>query len=117
MLYEFKCRATASVVMTDGVGRKMLEVIGKEDAARGVITVGQLPGAIASLKAAIAAEREEIAQALAQPRPKPGDALDDTSHESTPESVAAIRFSQRAMPLIEMFERAHAAGRDVTWGV
>jgi hypothetical protein len=114
MLFEFKSRATGSVVMTEPVGRKMLEVIGKTADPRGIVTAAQLPVAIAALKAAVEAERLEIAQLLDTDRPEATDGGDEAH---APEYASMVRFSQRAAPLIEMFERSLAAERDVTWGV
>lgn len=124
MLFEFKSRATGSVIMTESVGKSMLEVIGKAPDARGIVTVAQLPEAIAALKAAVEAERMEIAQMLAEAaagRAGSGtgrtDDTDEMAGSDDAGTAAIIRFGQRAAPLIEMFERSLAAGRDVTWGV
>jgi hypothetical protein len=122
MLFEFKSRATGSIVMTDPVGRQMLEAIGRPVSKQGVMTVEQLPEAIAALKRAIAAEREAIARTVsgsAPPNPPAGRRSDDQTEGDTEDfgSLPLIRFEQRALPLIEILERSLAAGRDVTWGV
>lgn len=117
MLFEFKSRATGSVVMTEAVGRRMLEVIGKTPDPRGIVTTAQLPAAIAALRAAVEAERLEIAALLAAPAAgRTGEHEDETNHTDE-QAAPVVRFGQRAAPLIEMFERSLAAGRDVTWGV
>jgi hypothetical protein len=117
MLFEFKSRATGSVIMTESVGKTMLEVIGKAPAAQGIITAAQLPQAIHALKSAVGAERDEIARFLAQGRSGRTDDRDESPGTADADSVPAIRFEQRAVPLIEMLERSLAAGRDVTWGI
>ena len=48
MLFEFKSRATGSVVMTADVGKKVLPLIGKSPDPQGIITVNQMPAAIAA---------------------------------------------------------------------
>jgi cyclopropane-fatty-acyl-phospholipid synthase len=114
MLFEFKSRATGSIVMTDPVGRQMLEAIGRPVSAQGVITIEQLPEAIVALKCAITAEREAIARTVSGPAtPDDKREADELDFGSLP----LVRFEQRALPLIEMLERSLAAGRDVTWGV
>ena len=114
MLFEFKSRATGSIIMTEAVGKRMLEVMGKAPDPKGIVTIEQLPGAIDSLRAAIEAERQEISQLQGTDASADGD---DAPGGHEPQTAAMIRFSQRAAPLIEMFERSLAAGRDVTWGV
>lgn len=112
MIYEFKCRATGTVVMAEAVGTRMLQTIGKPAEPKGIITVAQMDAALAALRAAVAAEREALARDRAQARAEGGRASPD--EES---SLPGISFSQRAQPFIEMLERARAAGRDITWGV
>ncbi|MEZ5657869.1 MAG: DUF1840 domain-containing protein [Burkholderiaceae bacterium] len=102
MLYEFKSRATGSVVMTEDVGNQVMKALGREPAARGVITVEQIPGAIAALQAA---GRNQPAT------PASGDGDQDD------EDADMVAFSARVLPLIEMLGEARKAGKDVTWGV
>ncbi len=120
MIYEFRSRATGSIVMMGQVAEKMLGILGKPTGPQGIITVEQLPEAIARLRAAIADEQrareaarasERAASAL--PTPAAGGGYDD--EEAGPGT--AISFEARAQPLIEMFDRALAGKRDVTWGV
>ncbi len=54
MLYKFKSRATADVIMLESNGRQVLEIVGKTPGASGIITVQQIPAAIEALEAAVA---------------------------------------------------------------
>lgn len=106
MLYEFKSRATGSVVMTQKVAERLLAIIGKPPGETGIITVAQMPQAIAALQAAVATERatpehdkQAEEQAREQGRPIP------------------VSLEQRAWPLIDMLKAALAGGKDITWGV
>jgi hypothetical protein len=105
MIYEFKSRATGSIVMTEPVGNAMLEAIGREPSDKGVITPEQMPDAIARLQA-LSADN---------PPPEPDDNPPADASESRID--APVSLSQRAFPLIEMLLAAHSAGKDVTWGV
>jgi cyclopropane-fatty-acyl-phospholipid synthase len=107
MLYEFKCRATGSVVMTQAVAERILGIVGKAPGATGIFTVDQMPAAIRALEAAIAAER---AAGVA-----PADAPADDDAREDP-ARPAVTLAQRAFPFVEMLKAAHAAGRDITWG-
>ena len=104
MLYKFKSRATADVIMLEPNGRQLVQIIGKTPGQGGIVTVEQIPGAIAAIEAAIAAE-ERQAQEAAQDG-------EDGSGESAAEAVS---LRQRAAPLLDMLRRSAAEGREVTW--
>lgn len=99
MIYEFKSQATGTVVMTKPVAEALLEAIGKDIGPRGVITVEQMPAAIARLREVSDNERD----------PDAADGDDSGNDEEI------VPLSMRAWPLIEMLGQAHAAGKDVTW--
>ncbi|MGD9944740.1 MAG: DUF1840 domain-containing protein [Burkholderiaceae bacterium] len=109
MIYEFKSRATGSVVMTRPVAEWILKIIGKDPGPTGIITVDQMPGAIAALRQAIDEEKRELRAAQGSNR---SDTETDEKSDDYPVSLA-----QRAYPFIEMLEQAHRGGKDVTWGV
>ena len=53
MLYKFKSRSTADIIMLQAHGRQILQAIGKSpDDAHGIVTPEQIPGAIQALEAA-----------------------------------------------------------------
>ena len=53
MLIIFKSPASGDVIMFEKNGKEMLSVLGKDPAdAKGIVTVEQLPGAIAAVRAA-----------------------------------------------------------------
>ncbi|HEY5633767.1 MAG TPA: DUF1840 domain-containing protein [Burkholderiaceae bacterium] len=101
MLYEFKCRATGSVVMTQPVAERLLAIIGKPAGARGIITVAQMPAAIAAIEAAVADERAQAAP---------------EEEDENAGAQARVTLAQRAWPLVDMLKAAAKAERDVTWG-
>lgn len=107
MLYKFKSQAAADVIMLQSNGQQMLTIIGKEPSPQGIITVAQIPAAIAALQAAVVAH--EAAQKLqgAQPELPEGD---------EPEGDG-VMLRQRAAPFIELLKVSAAAGKDVVWGV
>ena len=59
MMITFQSQAAGDVMMFGDVAKQMLKIIGKEPADAGIVTVAQLPAAIAALKDAIAADRAE----------------------------------------------------------
>jgi Domain of unknown function (DUF1840) len=119
MLFEFKSRATGTVVMTGDVGKKVLPLMGKSPDPKGIITVDQMPAAIAALEAACKREKELAAEARNRPAgagATPGAAQDDAGKDPD-DDPHLIGISQRVFPLIEMLKAAHAADKDITWGV
>lgn len=92
------------IMMFDDVAHRMMDLMGKEHAARGVVTVEQLPEAVARLKAAVAEDRSRH-------RPPADDGEEDLG------VAAPVALAQRAVPLIELLEISLARGKPVTWGV
>jgi len=116
MLFEFKSRATGSVIMTADVGKKVLPLIGKTPDPKGIITVDQMPGAIAALEVACKREMELTAAARNKAKGTP-PAQNDAAADQVDDDPHLIGICQRVYPLIEMLKQSHKAGRDITWGV
>ena len=100
MLYKFKSKNAGDVIMLEGNGHRLLEVIGKDAGPTGIILADQMPAAIKAIQDAIAFEESRDED--------PGD-------NAVQGDVLGLR--QRAMPFIDMLQRNHKAGTDVTWGV
>jgi hypothetical protein len=78
-------------------GKEMLSVLGKDPAdAKGIVTVEQLPGAIAAVRAAIDADKARLAES-APATEDDGDAKP---------AGGGVSFFQRAVPLLELLERS-----------
>ena len=118
MLFEFKSRATGSVIMTGEVGKKVLPLMGKSPDPKGIITVSQMPAAIAALEAACKREQELVAAAKEKARNPSAEKKADDAAEGDPAlDPHLVGICQRVFPLIEMMKTAHAGGKDITWGV
>lgn len=109
MLYKFKSRATADLIMLDAQGRRLLRIMGKDPAPQGIVTVAQIPAAIAAIEAAVAAE-ERGADA--------GDAAEaaEAGQEQGADAQDRITLRQRATPFLDMLRRSAAENADVVWG-
>jgi hypothetical protein len=107
MLYKFKSKTTGDVIMLQPNGRRVLEIIGKDSGAKGIILPSQMAAAVTALEAAISQEEADRAAAVAQ-------ALAD--HEAPPR-FEAISLRQRALPFIDMLRRCEKAGHEIVWGV
>ena len=110
MLITFKSTASNDVLMFDTAAKDFLRCIGKApDETTGIITVGQLPAAIDSVRAAIAADKAKPLAAVENAGKEVAGA--DDEHDER------VGFGQRAVPMLELMERALAEGAPVVWGV
>lgn len=106
MLYKFKSRAAADLIMLEPQGRQIVTLMGKTPGANGIVTAAQIPAAIAALEAAVMADE-------AQPAVE-----DETDEEAAKdERKDTVRLRQRAAPIIDMLKRSAAENVDVVWGV
>ncbi|MBI4986533.1 MAG: DUF1840 domain-containing protein [Rhodocyclales bacterium] len=100
----FRSEVGPDVMMFDEVAQQMMVLMGKEKAARGVVTVEQMAETIARLRAAVAADKAQH-RGAAQEEEESGDA------------PARVSLAQRAVPLIELLEISLARKTPVLWGV
>jgi hypothetical protein len=108
MLYIFQSRDCADIIMLEPNGRRLLEIIGKEAAAKGIITPQQMPEAVLAMRQAIDAEEQALRDAR-----RPGIQLPSQDSAGAP----GVTLKQRLLPMIEMMGRCAKAQRDITWGV
>ena len=109
MLIIFKSRAAGDVMMFGDVAMTLMEVMGKTPGGKGIVTVEQLPEAIARLKAAVAEDKAA----------NPAIDHDERLFEKTPEGGKRefVSIARRAVPLIELLELSLKESEPVVWGV
>lgn len=110
MLYKFKSKVTADLIMLEPNGRQILQVIGKDDAQdlrKGILLPADMPAAITALQRAIAQDEATVQQRLEQAQAS-GESLSRAD---------LVTLRQRAVPFIEMLQRCHQADKEVVWGV
>lgn len=100
-LVTFRSPAASAIIMYAETAQRLLDLIGKPMAERGVITSEQVDEALARLLQAV--EKEKAAGAPAQ---------EDEAGREQP-----VSLRQRAFPLIEMLRAARKRHVDVTWGI
>lgn len=105
MLIIFRSPASGDVIMFEKNGKEILSLLGKApDQNKGIVTVEQLPGAIAALKSAIDADKAG--------RRANADSAEGVE-DAKPEGV--IRLYQRALPVLELLELSLKEKVPVTW--
>jgi hypothetical protein len=105
MLITFKSRAAGDVLMLGKNGQQMLSILGKDaHDPRGIVTVEQLPAAIAALNAAATADRA-----------KPSTAQNDDDEDAPQGMAAPVGLAQRIVPLLELCQYALRDKEPVIW--
>lgn len=111
MIYRFQSKASGDVLMNGPIGDRMLEIVGRSPAERGIVEAAALPAAIAAIERAIAAERD--------PATAGGDGAhgNGNGNGDAPEPEKRVGLGQRAYPLLQLMKRSVAQRADVVWGV
>ena len=112
MLYKFKSQEAADVIMLKLNAEEVLQIIGKPASPTGIITVEQVPAAVAALKAEV--QRRE---AMGQPQAASDERSPHVEVDEAKARTDLVTLRQRVTPFIELLERSAAAGKDVVWGV
>jgi hypothetical protein len=106
-LYRFKSRETGDLVMLAPDGQRILEIIGKDPDAAGVILPQQMPAAEQTLRDAVVREeadqQRQREEALAKGDPPP--------------EFDSLSLRLRSTPFIEMMQRCEKAGVEMVWGI
>ena len=58
-VYRFKSRETGDLVMLEPHGKRLLEIIGKDPGAQGIVLPQQMPAAIQALRDAVVQEEAD----------------------------------------------------------
>jgi hypothetical protein len=107
MLYRFRSKAGADVVMLGESGDAVLRLMGREPAPQGILEASALSGLIQALEAGVAADEAQFQRAVDDAK---------TAGEPTPRRQG-VSLRQRAWPLHELMQRSQREGADVVWGV
>lgn len=113
MLYKFKSKATGDVLMLGPDGDRLLSILGREPAPKGIIEPAAMAQAVALLKAAADADDAQRAQA----GEADGDAGSDAGGSEHATGRRGLPLRRRLWPMVDMLTRAEAAGQPVVWGV
>jgi len=106
MLYKFKSKAAADVIMLNANGLELLKILGKEfpdQQVQGILTVADMPRAIRCIEVALEAEARHLAQMASE-----GDA---------PPPSRGVSLRQRLLPFLGMVRICQQAGQPIVWGV
>lgn len=109
MLVTFKSAAAADVIMFGDVAKKLIEIMGKDPSdGKGIVTVEQIPEAMARLRSAI--EEDKARQATHNQE-------EEDAEQGKTGMAAPVGLAQRAWPLLDMLEYSQQEAVPVVWGV
>ncbi len=115
MLFKFKSKACADLIMLEADGRRLLKIMLGDDPVKGIVVATDLAVVLQRLEEAVARD-----QALRQARADKaaaraaGQAVDEAEED---EALPAISLAQRAAPMQKMLRRCLAEQADLLWGV
>ncbi len=107
MLYRFKSKAGADVIMMADSADAVLRLMGRESAPQGILEAASLPGLVQALEAGVAADDDQFQRAVDDAK---------AAGEAVPRRQG-VSLRQRAWPLRELMQRSAKEGADVVWGV
>ena len=110
-LVVFRSKAAGEIFMFAETAQRMLQIVGKADAPRGVIRSEEIDAALERLVGAVESERAALSQARLRRE------NEDRAGQQGADSLPPITLGQRAFPLIEMLRAASRKSVDVTWGI
>ena len=106
-LYRFKSRETSDLVMLQPHGQRILEVLGKDPDAPGIIQPAEMTAGVQALRAAADAEEAEQKRLQEEAQAR-GEVLPEFDQ---------VGLRLRSVPFIDMLQRCEKAGVDIVWGV
>lgn len=106
MLYRLKSQATTGLTLLQADAETVLRLLGKSSGAQGVITVEQLPEAIALLEAAARVHHDSS-----------GINVTEAGQDCEDDRDPSVSLAQRLAPVLNMLREAHQAQTPVVWGV
>jgi hypothetical protein len=113
MIVTFQSPASGDVIMFGDVAQRMMKLMGKDVTDKGIVTVEQLPDAIARLKAAIEEDKQQRTGVKEEDVPQTEAAGSSGAQGSRP----FVSLTQRAVPLLELLEWSLKKKKPVVWGV
>jgi hypothetical protein len=111
MLVTFKSSATPDLQMLENHANYLLGIAGKHLSERGVIIYTEMPGMIARLEAAIAADKDTATEHEAHL------AASTAPHHDHYDDTAWVGLAQRAFPFLDMLRASYRAHADILWGI
>ena len=115
MLFKFKSKACADLIMLEADGRRILKAMVGDDPVKGIVVAADLPQALARLESAVA--QDEALRKLRAEKTAARQAGQERTEDEEEAALPAIRLAQRATPMLQMIRCCMAEQADLVWGV
>ncbi len=112
MLFRFKSKATGDLIMLEPHGRRILQAMGKDVQAQGIIQVSDMSRCIEAIERDIAKEAEQAQHRKARTQATSGEEAADKD-----DAAQAVSFKHRALPMLDMLRQCLKAEVPIVWGV
>ena len=113
MLFKFKSKAAADLIMLEADARRLLKIMLGDDPVKGIVQSRDLPAVLARIDAAVLHD-EALRKARSE---KSQQASQESEGEVDEPELPAVRLAQRAAPMQQMIQRSIAEASDIVWGV
>jgi len=129
MLYKFKSKASGDVIMFETHAKALLEIMGKDPSAKGILLVADMPKALEALEAALKkhgheanheAEHEaehEAGHEVSHEKGHASPAKHRSKEQEHEQESLAVSLGQRAAPMRQMIKQCILEGHPIVWGV
>lgn len=118
MLYKFQSPATGDVIMLGPHGDWLQRLLGREPALRGIIEPQDMAAALKALHQAMEQDDQARADEGRTSQVERRHSVDRESHPGVHQDAdEAVSARRRLWPMIDMLQRAQAAGEPIVWGV
>ncbi len=107
MLYRFKSKAGADVIMMAESADALLRLIGREPSPQGILQAVALPALVQLLEAGVVADEDQFRRAVEEAR---------SAGQAVPRRQG-VSLRQRVWPLRELMQRSARENADIVWGV
>jgi len=114
MLFKFKSKAAADLIMLEADARRLLKIMLGDDPAKGILPLEDLPAVLARIDAAV--QQDEALRKARSQKAQQQPAQESRDDSDEPE-LPAVRLAQRAAPMQQMLQRSIAEESDIVWGV
>jgi Domain of unknown function (DUF1840) len=113
MLFKFKSKAAADLIMLEADARRLLKIMLGDDPVKGIVACHDLPGVLAKIDAAVLQD-EALRKARAE---KAQQGMKEDPDRANEPELSAVRLAQRAAPMQQMIQRSMAEKSDIVWGI
>jgi Domain of unknown function (DUF1840) len=129
MLYKFKSKASGDVIMFETHAKALLEIMGKDPSAKGILLVADMPKALEALEVALKkhgheanheAEHEaehEAGHEVSHEKGHASPAKHRSKEQEHEQESLAVSLGQRAAPMRQMIKQCILEGHPIVWGV